>query len=86
VTIKIFGFLFIVLGAAVAIPAVLGLVGIGLMRHAPDVLVAVGAVALVAIPARGLRWTAKEAKRPSAVATGVAMMGWSLVVLICMPL
>jgi hypothetical protein len=86
VTIKIFGFLFIVLGAAVAIPAVLGLVGIGLMRHAPDVLVAVGAVALVGLPARGLRWTAKEAKRPSAVATGVAMMGWSLVVLICMPL
>lgn len=86
VTERILGVVWVVLGTLFAVPAILGLVGIGLMRHAPSVLVAVGAVALVALPARALRPKKKEATKPTATATGVSLMLWSVVVVIAMPM
>lgn len=83
---QMLGALMFILGGALALTAVLGLVGIGLMHHAPGVLVAVGAVALIAVPVRGLQYKAKEAKRPTALATGLAMLLWSSAVLIAMPM
>jgi len=83
---QILGFLMCVLGSAFAVSAMLALVGVGMIRQGPVVLVALGAVALIALPIRALRFKDKEAPRPSMVATGIAMILWATAVLTTFPL
>lgn len=80
------GVLMIAVGVVFSLAAILGLVGIGLMRHGPGVLIALGAVALVALPARALRFKKKDAEKPTMVATGASMMLWSTAVVVAMPM
>ena len=73
-------------GFIVAATAMLLWVGTGMLRQGPPVLVAIAAVALVMLPARAIARSGKKDGRTSVVATGTAMLFWSLATLICFPM
>ncbi len=77
----------IVGGIGTAATAVLLLVGTGMLRQGPPLVVAAVALALVMLPSRALaQMGAKKGARPSVFARGTGMFLWSLAVLICFPL
>jgi clan AA aspartic protease (TIGR02281 family) len=80
------GIISIVVGTVAGGLAMLALLGAGVMRQGPLWLVAVMALALVILPARGLATPMFKAKRPSTVESGMSMLVWSMVLLITFPL
>lgn len=60
--------------------------GAGMLRQGPALLVAAIALALVLLPSRALSQIGTKGSAPSVFARGTAMFLWSLAVLICFPL
>jgi clan AA aspartic protease (TIGR02281 family) len=80
------GIVMLLVGAAVSAVAMLGLLGAGMLRHGPPVLVAVMAVALVVLPAKALSASRKGDAKFRPLATGVGLLLWSVTLLVTFPL
>lgn len=76
----------LLLGALVSAVAMLGLLGAGLLRHGPPVLVAVMAVALVVLPAKALAASRRSEAKFRPLSMGVGLLLWSTAVLLTFPI